>query len=92
MKLDLTTRCTIISSVIYFGMFGKITSQNLYDVKAISAIYFKKGIDFNNTVKTYFSFNAMELRVKINLQTRYTVSGGSSYRLIYFLPCRYYER
>ena len=46
MKLDPPTRYSIISSVIYFGMFGKITSQNLYDVKAISAIYFKEGIEF----------------------------------------------
>ena len=70
MKLDPTTRCTIISSVIHFGMFGKIISRNLYDIKAISAIHFKEGIDFNNTVKTYFSFNEMDLRVKINLQNR----------------------
>ena len=58
MKSEPTTRCTIISSVIYFVMYGKIASRNLYDVKAISAIYFKEGIDFSNTVKTYFSFDA----------------------------------
>ena len=72
MKLEPTTRCTIISSVIYFVMYGKIASRNLYDVKAISAIYFKEGIDFSNTVKTYFSFDAMDLRLKMII--RYPVA------------------
>ena len=46
MKLDPPTRYSIISSVIYFGIFGKRDSQNRYNVKAISAIYFKEGIEF----------------------------------------------
>ena len=46
MELDPPTRYSIISSVTYFGIFGKIDSQNRYNVKAISAIYFKEGIDF----------------------------------------------
>ena len=54
MKLDPPTRYSIISSVIYFGVFGKIDSQNRYDVKAISAIYFKEGIEFNIVLKHIF--------------------------------------
>ena len=70
MKLDPPTRYSIISSIIYFGIFGKRDSHNRYNVKAISAIHFKEGKDFNNTVKIYFSFDAIDLRVKINLQNR----------------------
>ena len=63
MKLDPLTRYSIISSVIYFGIFGKTDSQNRYNVKAISAIYFKEGIEFKHSIKTYFRFNAIDMRV-----------------------------
>ena len=54
MKLDPPTRYSIISSVIYLGIFGKIDSQKRYDVKASSAIYFKEGIEFNIVLKHIF--------------------------------------
>ena len=80
MKLDPSTRCSIISSVIYFGIFRQINSQNRYNVKAISAIHFKAGKDFNNTVKIYFSFDAIDLRVKI---MRHTVAHYRGYFFLY---------